>query len=94
MKCSQHGEKTGNGICIGHCVWCGAQISVKHRRGSPRRFCTAHHRTAYSSAARRWGMAAFEAGLLSLEDLRAGEQSVHAFKEALAINGPIQFSRS
>ena len=46
--------------------------------GSPQRFCSTGHRQAFSLAARRWTMRAIEAGLLSVDCLKASHTSVHA----------------
>jgi hypothetical protein len=85
MKYDQNPHNSANGDCGGRCEWCGIEYSVGHRRGSPRRFCTRDHRIAFSSAARHWAMVAVEVGLLSVDDLHAGEQSVLAFKKAIAV---------
>ena len=53
------------------CLWCGAEFSVRRRRGNEQRFCSASHRNAFWTAARRWAFEAIESGLVSIETLKA-----------------------
>jgi hypothetical protein len=60
------------------CRWCGAIFATGRRRGSAPRFCSAVHRLAFWAALRRRALADLEAGRLTIEMLKGGEQSVHA----------------
>jgi hypothetical protein len=46
--------------------------------GSAQKFCCTGHRQQFWIAARRWTMRAIEAGLLSVDCLKASYASVHA----------------
>jgi hypothetical protein len=46
--------------------------------GSSQKFCCTGHRQQFWIAARRWMMRAIEAGLLSVDCLKASHASVHA----------------
>lgn len=51
------------------CTWC-----QKHLNGSsaaPRRFCTQSHATAFHDACRRAGVALFDGGGITIDQLRA-----------------------
>jgi hypothetical protein len=48
------------------------------RRGSARKFCSANHRYAFSAALRRYGLAQLDAGYITVDTLKGGQQSVHA----------------
>ena len=61
-----------------HCLWCRRPFTARMTGGSPQRFCSTGHRQAFWVAARRWTMRAVEAGLLSVECLKASQTSVHA----------------
>lgn len=52
------------------CLWCDRPITRKHRRGSEQKFCSAAHRMAFWTAARRWVARMIESGSLTLEDLK------------------------
>jgi hypothetical protein len=65
----------------GTCVWCGRPFTPRCTGGSAQRFCTSGHRQAFWAAARRWTMRAIEAGLLSVDCLKAAQASVHAGSE-------------
>jgi hypothetical protein len=60
------------------CPWCGRSFRPRTSGGSDQRFCRAARRTAFWTAARRWVMRAFQAGLLSPEALKGPGTSVHA----------------
>jgi hypothetical protein len=58
---------------------CGvAGLSNRDRGGSAQKFCSTGHRQEFWIAARRWTMRAIEAGLLSVDCLKASHTSVHA----------------
>jgi hypothetical protein len=62
----------------GFCLWCGRTFTLRTTGGSAQRFCCTGHRQQFSIAARRWTMWAIEAGLLSVDCLKASHTSVHA----------------
>src|SRR5580704_9366331 len=66
-----------------HCVWCGRAFTSRTTGGSAQKFCSTEHRKAFWTAARRWTMRAIEAGLLSVDCLKAAQSSVHAAAGAL-----------
>jgi len=57
-------------------VWPGLHAACDG--GSTQKFCCTGHRQQFWIAARRWTMRAIEAGLLSVECLKASHTSVHA----------------
>ena len=61
-------EPAGGGTCL----WCQHQFQLR-RGGSRKRFCSAAHRSAFWSAARRWTDHAIAAGVLSLDQLRSDD---------------------
>jgi hypothetical protein len=63
------------------CPWCGQPFRPRSSGGSDQRFCRRACRQAFWSAARRWVMRAFQAGLLSPEVLKGPGTSVHAVGE-------------
>jgi hypothetical protein len=65
------------------CVWCGRPFTQRRTGGSAQRFCSTGHRQAFWIAARRWTMRAVEAGLLSVDCLKAPQTGVHAERDAL-----------
>jgi hypothetical protein len=65
-----------------HCLWCGRAFRPRISGGSAQRFCCSAHRHAFWIAARRWTMRAIEAGLLSVDCLKASQTSVHAVRGA------------
>jgi hypothetical protein len=60
------------------CLWCGRAFTPRATGGSSQKFCCAGHRQQFWIAARRWTMRAIEAGLLSVDCLKASHTSVHA----------------
>jgi hypothetical protein len=60
------------------CLWCGRTFSSRATGGSMQKFCCTGHRQQFWIAARRWTMRAIEAGLLSVDCLKASHASVHA----------------
>jgi hypothetical protein len=60
------------------CLWCERTFSPRKTGGSAQRFCCTGHRQQFWIAARRWTMRAIEAGLLSVDCLKASQTSVHA----------------
>src|SRR5215813_9542094 len=60
------------------CLWCGRAFKPRSTGGSTQKFCCSGHRQQFWIAARRWTMRAIEAGLLSVDCLKASQTSVHA----------------
>src|SRR5690348_18461802 len=60
------------------CLWCDRTFTPRTTGGSAQRFCCTGHRQQFWIAARRWTMRAIEAGLLSVDCLKACHTSVHA----------------
>jgi hypothetical protein len=60
------------------CLWCGRAFTPRATGGSVQKFCCTGHRQQFWIAARRWTMRAIEAGLLSVDCLKASHTSVHA----------------
>jgi hypothetical protein len=60
------------------CLWCDRTFTPRATGGSAQKFCCAGHRQQFWIAARRWTMRAIEAGLLSVDCLKASHASVHA----------------
>jgi hypothetical protein len=63
------------GVC---CLWCGRTFPSRTTGGSAQKFCCTEHRQQFWIAARRWTMRGIEAGLLSVDCLKASHTSVHA----------------
>jgi hypothetical protein len=64
------------------CLWCDRIFSPRTTGGSTQKFCGSGHRQQFWIAARRWTMRAIEAGLLSVDCLKASHTSVHAARGA------------
>ncbi len=62
----------------GCCLWCDRTFTPRMTGGSMQKFCCTGHRQQFWIAARRWTMRAIEAGLLSVDCLKASHTSVHA----------------
>jgi len=60
------------------CLWCGRAFKPRATGGSAQKFCSTGHRQEFWIAARRWTMTAIDAGLLSVDSLKASHRSVHA----------------
>src|SRR5215831_9808642 len=60
------------------CLWCDRPFTPRTTGGSAQKFCCTEHRQQFWIAARRWTMRAIEAGLLSVDCLKASHTSVHA----------------
>ena len=60
------------------CLWCHRIFTPRTTGGSAQKFCCTGHRQQFWIAARRWTMRAIEAGLLSVDCLKASPMSVHA----------------
>jgi hypothetical protein len=60
------------------CLWCGRAFTRRATGGSAQKFCCEGHRQEFWIAARRWTMRAIEAGLLSVDCLKASRTSAHA----------------
>jgi len=65
------------------CLWCGRAFKPRSTGGSAQKFCCTNHRQQFWIAARRWTMRAIEAGLLSVDCLKASHTGVHAVWGAL-----------
>jgi hypothetical protein len=52
------------------CIWCGCPFSLRVGGGKKQRFCCTAHRSRYWRALRKWASRVFEAGLISVDDLR------------------------
>lgn len=65
------------------CLWCQAAIPARRQHGSKRKFCCPLHRQAFWQALRRYGLAQFLAGRITLEMLKGEQRSVDALSEAL-----------
>ena len=55
------------------CTWCGCLFSLRVDGGKKQRFCCAAHRSRYWRALRKWASRVFDAGLISIEDLRRAQ---------------------
>ena len=62
------------------CLWCGRDFTPRATGGSAQKFCCIGHRQEFWIAARRWTMRAIDAGLLSVDCLKASHTSVHAHR--------------
>lgn len=60
------------------CLWCQRAFRPRTTGGSAQRFCSRSHRHAFGTAARRWAVQVVEAGLLTVETLKALPASVRA----------------
>ena len=60
------------------CLWCGRDFTPRVTGGSAQKFCCTGHRQEFWIAGRRWTMRAIDAGLLSVDCLKASHTSVHA----------------
>jgi hypothetical protein len=67
------------------CLWCGRAFNPRSTGGSAQKFCGSGHRQQFWIAARRWTMRAIEAGLLSVDCLKASQTSVHAAGGAVPV---------
>jgi hypothetical protein len=61
-----------------HCLRCDRHLTPRATGGSVQKFCCTGHRQQFWIAARRWTMRAIEAGLLSVDCIKASHTSVHA----------------
>ena len=72
-------ESDGPGAPPSMLAACGVTgLPPRTTGGSTQRFCCTGHRQQFWIAARRWTMRAIEAGLLSVDCLKASHTSVHA----------------
>src|SRR6516162_10875969 len=60
------------------CLWCGRSFTPRATGGSAQKFCCTGRRQEFWIAARRWTMRAIDAGLLSVDCLKASHASVHS----------------
>jgi hypothetical protein len=60
------------------CTWCGRTFRSRTGGGKPQRFCCAAHRSRFWRALRKWASRVFDAGLISIDDLRRPYNNVHA----------------
>ena len=56
------------------CIWCGCPLSLRVDGGKKQRFCCTAHRSRYWRALRKWASRVFDAGLISIDDLRPAPQ--------------------
>jgi hypothetical protein len=64
---------------VKRCPWCGSPFKPERRRhGSAQRFCSTVHRHAFGTALRRWAVIELAAGRISIDALRAAQQSAYA----------------
>lgn len=52
------------------CTWCGRPFRLRTGGGKRQRFCCAAHRSYFWRALRKWAARVFEAGVISIDDLR------------------------
>jgi len=52
------------------CIWCGCLFTPRVDGGKKQRFCCPAHRSRYWRALRKWASRVFDAGLISVDDLR------------------------
>jgi len=71
-------RKPADALATVDCLWCGRAFIPRRTGGSAQKFCSTVHRQAFWIAARRWTLLAIDAGLLSVECLKAAQASVHA----------------
>jgi hypothetical protein len=64
------------------CIWCGRAFTPRDRGGKRQRFCCPTHRSRFWRALRKWASRVFEAGLISIEDLKRPHDNVHAALDA------------
>ena len=55
------------------CTWCGCPFSLRVDGGKKQRFCCTAHRSRYWRALRKWASRVFDAGLISIDDLRPAQ---------------------
>jgi hypothetical protein len=60
------------------CLWCDRGFTPRTTGGSGQKFCCTGHRQRFWIAARRWTMRAIDAGLLSVDCMKASYASVYA----------------
>jgi hypothetical protein len=61
------------------CIWCGRAFIPRTRGRKRQRSCRPTHRSRFWCALRKWASRLFDAGLISIEDLkRALTTNVHA----------------
>jgi hypothetical protein len=58
------------------CIWCGCPFSLRVDGGKKQRFCCTAHRSRYWRALRKWASRVFDAGFISIDDLRLAQRSV------------------
>src|SRR5271169_245497 len=78
-------EQARNPTPDARCLWCDRMFSRRATGGSAQRFCCTGHRQQFWIAGRRWTMRAIDAGLLSVDCLKASHTSVHAVRGALPV---------
>ena len=63
---------------MANCLWCEAALPSGPTRGSRRRFCSRRCRATFHTAARKWAIAAVEAGVIPVAAFKCHPKSVHA----------------
>ena len=67
------------------CLWCEAEFQVRATGGSGQRFCLKDCRRDFHTACRIWAVREFEAGRVSVKDLKgASTQRARCYKGGTA----------
>ncbi len=67
------------------CLWCEAGFEVRATGGRPQRFCSPDCRRDFFAACRAWAAREFEAGRVSVKDLKgASTQRARCYKGGTA----------
>jgi hypothetical protein len=77
-SCNAPGAPAPKPAWDARCLWCDQTFTPRSTGGSAQKFCCTGHRQQFWIAARRRTMRAIEAGLLSVDCLKASRTSVHA----------------
>src|ERR1700759_4631320 len=78
-------ELAPRAILHARCLWCNGHFTPRATGGSSQKFCCTGHRQQFWIAARRRTMRAIEAGLLSVDCLKASHTSVHAVPGSILV---------
>src|SRR3954468_19935904 len=57
---------------VGPCCWCDRPFRARRTGGRAQRFCRPTCRRQFHAAARRWALEAFDAGALTLPEVKKG----------------------
>jgi len=69
------------------CLWCSRSFSPRQSGGKEQRYCSPGCRHDFERGARRWVMAAIEAGFLTAETLRHAPRATPALVPAAHADG-------